>query len=78
MDTSTVGSWKIHFIVNRGSKCNFEFAGGTEFTTTFPFFFILTADHLVPYEDNNNDNEFDGPPEYNYCRPNTDPYFGLY
>ena len=33
---------------------------------------------MVPSDDNNNDDEFDGPPKYDYCCPNTDPDFGLH
>ena len=33
---------------------------------------------MVPSDDKNNDDEFDGPPEYDYCCPNTDPDFGLH
>ena len=34
---------------------------------------------MVPYDDDdNNDDKFDGPPEYDYCRPNTDPDFYSY
>ena len=34
---------------------------------------------MVPYDDDdNNDDKFDGPPEYDYCRPNSDPDFSSY
>ena len=33
---------------------------------------------MVLYDDNNNNNWFDGPAEYEYCCPNTDPDFGSY
>ena len=34
---------------------------------------------MVPYDNNNNNNDrFDGLPEYDYCCPNTNPDFGSY
>ena len=33
---------------------------------------------MVPYDDDNNDDKFGAPPEYDYCCPNTDPDFGSY
>ena len=40
--TCTVGSWKIHFIIDEGSEYNLEFAGEIEFTTP-PFLLHLIS-----------------------------------